>query len=155
MNIEFCLWYFVDYAKVFDKVWHNELCELLGNLHLFVNDIRIIENLYWERNCLHMDRKWVIKYTKIESFLTRHIQPLHCGGPEKTNSRNLKIFRWHSFGKRKETAGICSVVSKGKWEGLNINYKKTMYNCRQKKRLEMWTLNWRHPKSCKHENLNI
>lgn len=36
--------YFINYANAFDKVQHKEMFELLGNLDLFRNDIRIIQN---------------------------------------------------------------------------------------------------------------
>lgn len=36
---------FIEYAKAFDKVSHNDLLELLGNLDIFGNDFRIIQKL--------------------------------------------------------------------------------------------------------------
>lgn len=37
--------HFIDYAEVFDKVWHTELFELLGKFGLFWKDMRIIYNI--------------------------------------------------------------------------------------------------------------
>ena len=40
---------FIDYAKAFDKVKHEDLFEFLQNLDIDGKDLRLIRNLYWEQ----------------------------------------------------------------------------------------------------------
>ena len=40
---------FIDYAKVFDKVRHQELFEDLDKLDLYRKDVRLLASLYWNQ----------------------------------------------------------------------------------------------------------
>ena len=40
---------FIDYAKAFDRVRHNELFRVLNGLDIDGKDLRIIRNLYWDQ----------------------------------------------------------------------------------------------------------
>ena len=40
---------FIDYAKAFDRVEHNELFRILNGLYIDRKDLRIIRNLYWDQ----------------------------------------------------------------------------------------------------------
>lgn len=55
MQKDMCL-YFIDYAKLFDKIQHKDLFKLPRKLDLFGKDNRIIQNILGS-NCLHMDKK--------------------------------------------------------------------------------------------------
>lgn len=56
-NAEICLCY-INYTKVFDKVQHKDLFELLGKLDLFGKDIRIIHSIYWKQTiCIWIENK--------------------------------------------------------------------------------------------------
>ena len=45
-NVYIC---FVDFEKAFDRVKHNKLIEILSNIGVYKDDIRIIQSLYWEQ----------------------------------------------------------------------------------------------------------
>ena len=40
---------FIDYAKAFDRVRHNELFRVSDGLDIAGKDLRIIRNLYWDQ----------------------------------------------------------------------------------------------------------
>ena len=40
---------FIDYSKAFDKVKHEELCQILEKLDIDGKDLRIVRNLYWDQ----------------------------------------------------------------------------------------------------------
>ena len=41
---------FIDYAKAFDKVKHEDLFAFLQNLDIDGKDLRLVRNLYWEQS---------------------------------------------------------------------------------------------------------
>ena len=41
---------FIDYAKAFDKVKHEDIFEFLQNLDIDGKDLWLIRNLYWEQS---------------------------------------------------------------------------------------------------------
>ena len=41
---------FIDYTKAFDEVRHDDLLEILQNLDIYGNDLRLIRNLYSEQS---------------------------------------------------------------------------------------------------------
>ena len=45
-NVYIC---FVDFEKAFDRVKHTKLIEILSNIGVYKDDIRIIQSLYWEQ----------------------------------------------------------------------------------------------------------
>ena len=78
---------FIDYAKAFDKVKHEDLFEFLQNLDIDGKDLRLIRNLYSEQlAAIRIDGN-IGKYTQIRRsstrmcFLSRLIQPLERKHP--------------------------------------------------------------------------
>ena len=56
---------FIDYAKAFDKVKHEDLFEFLQNLDIDGKDLRLIRNLYWEQSAAIRIDGNIGKYTQI------------------------------------------------------------------------------------------
>ena len=56
---------FIDYAKAFDKVKHEDLFEFLQNLDIDGKDLRLIRNLYWEQSAAIRIDGNMRKYTQI------------------------------------------------------------------------------------------
>ena len=43
---------FIDYQKVFDRVYHLKIMEFLNYTEMDKKDLRIIQNLYWEQKAV-------------------------------------------------------------------------------------------------------
>ena len=56
---------FIDYAKAFDNVKHEDLFECLQNLDIDGKDLRLIRNLYWEQSAAIRIDGHIGKYTQI------------------------------------------------------------------------------------------
>ena len=56
---------FIDYAKAFDIVKHEDLFEFLQNLDIDGKDLRLIRNLYWEQSAAIRIDGNIGKYTQI------------------------------------------------------------------------------------------
>ena len=61
-----CTSCFIDYAKAFDKVKHEDLFEFLQNLDIDGKDLRLIRNLYWEQSAAIRIDGNIGKYTQIK-----------------------------------------------------------------------------------------
>lgn len=48
---------FVDYCKIFDKVRHNQVMEMLENLNIDGKNLKVIKNIYWQQ-VAEIARSW-------------------------------------------------------------------------------------------------
>ena len=64
---------FVDCTKVFDKVKHEELVQLLQSLDMNGKDLKLLRNIYWEQAaCMRVDSE-LSNFMKIKEVLGRDV----------------------------------------------------------------------------------
>ena len=137
---------FIDYAKAFDRVKHENLVECLNKIGVDGKDVRIITNLYWHQKAAIRVDKDISDYTPIQRGVRQgcvlspilfniytelifrqfeHLEGASIGG------RNLSNLRYVDdtvlVSKTKE--GLQTLVTAAKIEsekaGLGMNVKKT------------------------------
>ena len=57
---------FIDYTKAFDRVQHDNIINILENLHIDGKDLRIIKNMYWEQTAAIRIENEVSEFIKIK-----------------------------------------------------------------------------------------
>ena len=60
---------FIDYTKAFDKVRHKNLMQILNNLDLDSEDLRLIQDLYWRQQAAIRIDHDLSKYVEIKRGL--------------------------------------------------------------------------------------
>lgn len=63
----------VYHEKAFNKLCQSELFKLLGKLDLFGKDIRIIQNLYWEKSVRIQIENTFGKETRLERVYNKNV----------------------------------------------------------------------------------
>ena len=137
---------FIDYAKAFDKVRHQELFEDLDKLDLYRKDVRLLASLYWNQTaCIQRDGEHS-EYIKIRrgvrqgcvmspdlfnyysEMILRELEVekgLKVGGQNITNIRYADdtVLLAESVEDLQKLLDI--VVRESELKGLSINCKKT------------------------------
>ena len=137
---------FIDYAKAFDRVKHENLIECLKQIGLDSKDVRVITNLYWHQKAAIRVNKDISEYTSIQRGVRQgcvlspilfniytelifrqfeHLEGTSIGGRNISNLRYVDDTVLVSDTKE----GLQSLVTAAKIEsekaGLGMNVKKT------------------------------